>query len=189
MISLLVDNAFQIVWRWCYRMFQFQQLQWSKYLVEHPCRVIGWCGTISESTENFQKLSNGNPEHFQIEDKICLWSSTQVRRKLFLMLALLRRTSFWPPSMVFISVIIIHILQITIFHMLDQGQLSCTASTPVFLTFGFLSCFAPLLQCVFWISYVPFLINEAFAIMILTYSWLPRRDHRASPLYLWYPLS
>ena len=83
MISLLVDYAFQIVWRWCYRMFQFQQLQWSKYLVEHPCRVIGWCGTISESTENFQKLSNGNPEHFQIEDKICLWSSTQVRRKLF----------------------------------------------------------------------------------------------------------
>ena len=46
---------------------------------------------------------------------------------------------FWPPSMVFISDIITHILQIAIFHMLDLcGQLACTASTPVFLACGFL---------------------------------------------------
>ena len=44
---------------------------------------------------------------------------------------------FWPP-LVYISVIIAHILQITIFHMLDLcRQLSCTASTPVLLTCGF----------------------------------------------------
>ena len=36
-------------------------------------------------------------------------------------------------SMVYISVIIAHILQITIFHMSDLcGQLSCTASTLIF---------------------------------------------------------
>ena len=51
------------------------------------------------------------------------------------MLVLLRRASFWPLSMVFISVIIICTLQITIFHMLDLcGQLSCSESTHVFLT-------------------------------------------------------
>ena len=64
----------------------------------------------------------------------------------FFMLALLRWTSFWPPSMVYNSVIIIHTLQITIFHMLYLcGQLSCTASTPVFLTFGFTQCFQKML--------------------------------------------
>ena len=42
-----------------------------------------------------------------------------------------------------------HILQITIFHMLDLcGQLPCTASTPVFLTCGFSSCLYFLFQCV-----------------------------------------
>ena len=54
----------------------------------------------------------------------------------FLMLVLFKRTFFdhllwsiFQPSL--------HILQITIFHMLDLcGQLSCTASTPVFLTCG-----------------------------------------------------
>ena len=57
------------------------------------------------------------------------------------MLVPLRRTSFSPPSMVYISVIILHTLQITIFHMLDLcGQLSCTASIPVFLTCGYSSC-------------------------------------------------
>ena len=55
----------------------------------------------------------------------------------FLMLSLLRRASFWPTSMVYISVIIIHILQFTlIMKKTFCGQLSCcTASTPVFFKF------------------------------------------------------
>ena len=51
------------------------------------------------------------------------------------MLALLRRTSFWPPSIVYISVIIYTLHYFLQFFMLDLcGQLSCTASTPVFPT-------------------------------------------------------
>ena len=65
----------------------------------------------------------------------------RVNEDSFLCLALLRRTSFWPPPMVYILVFISHILQIKIFHILDLcGQLSCTAPTPVFLTCGYLSC-------------------------------------------------
>ena len=65
----------------------------------------------------------------------------RVNEDSFLCLALLRRTSFWPPPMVYILVFISHILQIKIFHMLDLcGQLSCTAPTPVFLTCGYSSC-------------------------------------------------
>ena len=64
----------------------------------------------------------------------------QTFSNVFFMLALIRRTSFWPHLWsIFQSST--HILQITIFHMLDLcGQLSCTASTPVFLTCGFSSC-------------------------------------------------
>ena len=54
------------------------------------------------------------------------------------MLALLRRTSFWPS---------LHILQIKIFHMLDLcWQISWTASTPVVLTCGYSSCSSILIQ-------------------------------------------
>ena len=50
------------------------------------------------------------------------------------------RCFFQTQSLVFISVTIIHMLQITIFHMLDLSrQLSCIASTPVFLTCGWFS--------------------------------------------------
>ena len=57
--------------------------------------------------------------------------------KTFLCLALFRRTSFRPPSMVYISVIILQIVQITIFHMLNLcGQLWAA----VFLTCGYSSC-------------------------------------------------
>ena len=41
---------------------------------------------------------------------------------IFFMLALLRRASFWPPSMAYISVIITHILQITIFHICQSAE-------------------------------------------------------------------
>ena len=54
---------------------------------------------------------------------------------------------FWPPSMVYISVIIYTYYKLQSFHMLDLcGQLSCNAikilllSTPVFLTCGYSSC-------------------------------------------------
>ena len=62
----------------------------------------------------------------------------KVNTIVFFMFALLRRTSIWPPCMGNISVIILHILQTTIINMLDLcRQLSCTASTPVFLTCGY----------------------------------------------------
>ena len=47
----------------------------------------------------------------------------------------LSRASFWPPSVVYISAIItdIHFYKLHLFHDVDLcGQLSCTASTPVF---------------------------------------------------------
>ena len=55
------------------------------------------------------------------------WNKKLWNNKFFLMFALLRRTPFWPPSMVYISSIIAHITNYKIqsFHILDHyGQLS-----------------------------------------------------------------
>ena len=60
---------------------------------------------------------------------------------LFKMLALFRGASFWPPPMVYISVICCTLHNKLQFFMLDLcGQLSCTASTLVFPTCGYSSC-------------------------------------------------
>ena len=45
------------------------------------------------------------------------WKGVFYSNTLFLMLALLRRTSFWPPSMVEISVINTHITNYNLFHL------------------------------------------------------------------------
>ena len=53
----------------------------------------------------------------------------------FLTMSLLRRATFWPPSIVYTSVINTQTLQIT--YRTSVGSFSCTASTPVFLTCGY----------------------------------------------------
>ena len=58
---------------------------------------------------------------------------------LFLMLTPLRRASFWPPALVYISVIITHITNyiFSSWYRPSVGSFSCTASTLAFLTCGY----------------------------------------------------
>ena len=71
----------------------------------------------------------------------------------------LKKDIFLTPSMVYIKVINTHI---TIFHMLDLcGQLSCTASTPVFLTCVYSSCFYFCFQCVLEFHMVHFSLSPS----------------------------
>ena len=109
------------------------------------------------------------------------WSNSH-----FFMFALLRRTSFWPPSMVImVSVIILHILQIKIFHMLDLcGQLSCIASTPVFsdlwvLVISFLFRINNSLPCRDSIPQPPWYQSNVLPIKL---SWLDKVAHIVYPL-------
>ena len=65
------------------------------------------------------KLSNiyGLVSFIKKSYRVSFYIQLGMEKYIFFMLTLLRRASFWPPSMVYISVIITHILQITIFLM------------------------------------------------------------------------